>query len=197
MLIAEKFLIYKIGEINFPIPEVNGYVGYETSSKNKKSINFIDIKATSFKSNFIRYNFNFFTLEIDFNIGKNILTTRNIEIDYSNFIETLFEVKNKIINNEKFFVPSDKKELLILIWKSFLVYKEKWFVANVENIPSYFYDTINELITINIRIDYIEKAIEHIKNFDYTFYLEWEKHVNNSNYENHITWFYNFVTYGD
>jgi len=197
MFIAEKFLCDKIGKINFPIPEQNGYVGYEINNKNKRIINFIDIKGTSFKSNFIRFNFNFYVLEIDFQLKKNSLTSKNIEIDYAYYIQTLFEIKNKIVCNDNFCVPKDKKELYYLIWKSFVIHKEFWFVNNIENIPNYFYDTIDESIDLEKRIELIHKILNYLREFNFGFHLEWEKHVGNYNSEYFSNWFYDFVMYGE
>jgi hypothetical protein len=197
MLIAEKFLLDKMGRINFPIPEQNGYIGYEVYGKNKRIINFIDIKGTSFKSNFVRYCFSFYALEIDFESKTNLLTSKNIDIDYANYMQTLFEIKSKILSNSKFFIPKNKKELQILIWKSFLINKEKWFARNIDNMPKYFYDTVSESINEEERIQYIEKIINYLRNFDFLFHVEWEKHVNNFNSQYFLNWFYDFVMYGE
>jgi hypothetical protein len=57
MFIAEKFLCDKIGKINFPIPEQNGYVGYEINNKNKDYVSMICLM--NIKSNYFDFSTKF------------------------------------------------------------------------------------------------------------------------------------------
>jgi exodeoxyribonuclease VII small subunit len=47
------------------------------------------------------------------------------------------------------------------------------------------------------RIELIHKILNYLREFNFGFHLEWEKHVGNYNSEYFLNWFYDFVMYGE
>ncbi len=192
MRLYEKFLLEENGnKYVFPAITDSGVLGYEIEESNTRKIFFVAFNSLSQKNNFIKYNVKYYELKSD-SFQMNYMITKNDEVDYSNYFNFIFSIKNNI-RKESYFIPSCDRQFFCLIWKSFVIAKEDWFSKHYGKFPVRLLETIDTNLDVEEKSKKINMLISFL-NTDYNnMYAHWVSHKSSLDNLPFLNWFADFV----
>jgi len=102
MLAFQNFLSKAKGFHDFPVPHGKGFIAYQKTEKKVSSINFIFFSMENVRNSLSTYNFKFTNVEMKPGSSNNDISSRNHEVDWEKFFDTIYDLKNNIKNAESY-----------------------------------------------------------------------------------------------
>ena len=189
MLIAEKFLREHVEIIDFPMPYSEGICGYEFTENKVKTINFIYFSTINYKNNFQKYNFRFETLSCDFAIKQNNMSSKLIEVEYNFFYKTFYEIKDRLLKSNNYYVMKSIDDIKINYWKAFVICNDSWFANHMNELPTCFMLSLDYSQNIDSRMKNLELFLEFLHANYYNILYAWEIFYHTQNTKQFLDWF--------
>jgi hypothetical protein len=192
MLAFQNFLIKHKVVQDFPVPNGKGFIAYQKTEKKLSSINFIFFSMESVRNSLSTYNFKFTNVEMKPGNQYNDLSSRNHEVDWEKFFDTMFDLKQGIKKAESYNIAETVDEADYLIWKSFVIINDSWFSVHFSKVPNSFLESLNEAKSFEYRHKNKKEFIAYMKDNFPDMHNSWAKYFQRDYCDYFCSWFHHY-----